>query len=63
MEKKSGLFDWLVPEGVTIDFVNQPFDNKLLELSWTSPNDNKSNLIELLMKPQEKDRIELEDTH
>lgn len=67
MEKKNRLFDWLVgnvlPEDVSIDFINKPFDNKLLELSWQSPNDKKNNLIEFLMNPNKLDRIELEDAH
>lgn len=67
MEKRNRLFDWLagnaLPEDVSIDFVNKPFDNKLLELSWQSPNDKKNNLIEFLMNPSKLDRVELEDAH
>lgn len=67
MEKRNRLFNWLVgnalPENVSIDFINKPFDNKLLELSWQSPNDKKNNLIEFLINPSKLDRIEMEDAH
>ena len=64
MEKgKSNLFDWLMPNGVNVDFVSEPFDNKLLELAWKSPNDNKGNLVQFLMQPKELDRIQVEDKH
>jgi hypothetical protein len=66
MEKESFLakiLAGLVPEGVNVDFTFQPFDNKLVELAWTSPNDKKQNLVQVLMNPREKDRIEIKDNH
>ena len=63
MEKgKKNLFANLLP-GVNVDFVFEPFDNKLLELAWNSPNDGKRNLVQFLMQPKELDRIEIKDTH
>ena len=64
MEKrKNNFFESLLPENVNIDFVYEPFDNKLLELSWNSPNDGKRNLIEFLMNPRELDKVEVKDNH
>ena len=53
----------LVPEGVNVDFTFQPFDNKLIEVAWDSPNDKKKNLVQVLMNPRELDRIEVKDNH
>jgi hypothetical protein len=63
MEKRKRLFDYLLPDNLNVDFVYKPFDNKLLELTWNSPNDNKRNLMQFLMEPKELDRIEIKDTH
>lgn len=66
MEKENFLSKFLaglVPEGATVDFTFEPFDNKLLEVAWASPNDKKQNLVQVLMNPREKDRIEIKDSH
>ena len=68
MEK--GKNNWLsnflagvMPDNLNVDFKFEPFDNKLIELAWESPNDSKKNLVQVLMNPRELDRIEIKDTH
>ena len=53
----------VLPEDVNVDFQFTPFDNKLVELAWESPNDGKNNLVQFLMQPKELDRIEIKDNH
>ena len=70
MDKENKKENWLgkflaglMPEDVNVDFQFTPFDNKLIELAWESPNDGKNNLVQFLMQPREMDRIEIKDTH
>lgn len=70
MERENKNNSWLsnilagvMPEDVNVDFQFVPFDNKLLELAWDSPNDSKKNLVQVLMQPRKLDKIEIKDNH
>lgn len=63
MEKrKSNLFDWLMPNGVNVDYKFSPLDNSLMKISWNSPNDNKPNLFNVLFDA-EPYTIRIKDNH
>lgn len=63
-KKKSNLLGQILglPQDANINYTFNPFDNSIMKISWNSPNDGKSNLVNLLMdwKPY---TIKIKDNH
>ena len=64
MAKQSLLAKILgLPEGTKINFKFNPLDNSIAKVSWNSPNDNRANLINMLLNPQELTTVKIKDNH
>ena len=64
-EKKKNLLAYFLglPEGVKINYAFNPQDNSIMKISWNSPNDGKSNLVNMLVNPYEFTTIKIKDEH
>lgn len=64
MAKQSLLAKILgLPEGTKVNFNFNPLDNSIAKVSWNSPNDNRANLINMLLNPQELTTVKIKDNH
>ena len=64
MAKQSLLAKILgLPEGTKINFNFSPLDNSIAKVSWNSPIDNRANLINMLLNPQELTTVKIKDNH
>lgn len=64
MAKQSILAKILgLPEGTKVNFNFSPLDNSIAKVSWNSPNDNRANLINMLLNPQEVTTVKIKDNH
>ena len=51
-----------LPEGTQVNYTFNPSDNSIVKLSWTSPNDKRQNLINMLLSA-EPYTIRVKDNH
>lgn len=51
-----------LPENTNVNYSFNPHDNSIMKISWNSPNDGKSNLINFLMD-WEPYTIRIKDNH
>lgn len=64
MDNKNVLAKMLgLPEGVKIKNSFNPLDNSIMKISWQSPNDNKSNLVNMLLNPSDFITMRIKDNH
>ena len=50
MDKQSFLAKLLgMPQGTRVNYTFNPKNNSFIKIAWNSPNDNKANLINMLM--------------
>lgn len=52
-----------IPEDVNVNYSFNPRDNSILKIAWNSPNDNKSNLFNLLVDFKDPAWIRIKDNH
>ena len=71
MEKKSNLFEWLIPQSketqeendIKLNYRFAPIsDTSLMKISWNSQDDNKPNLFNILLD-KEPYTIKIKDEH